>query len=316
MLDLSLAPKPQIGLGTTTDHSLEVNKLANALKTYLLSCRVEDKSPGTIAVYQDRLTDFLHFITRNKITELNSHHIRLFLLSLKERGLAPATIDAYYRCMRTFFNWLVAEGLISQTPMSNIKKPRLPKMLVKPFTTEDIQNMILLTSGKRFVDIRNRAIILLLLDTGIRLNEVASIKLSDIDFDRETIRIFGKGSKERIVCMGKNTQKALLKYLLMRQDSLPYLWLNESRKQLTRDGIQVAIKKLCKSARVTAKPGPHTFRHTAAIMFLRNGGDSAILQYMLGHSTLEMTKRYLSTLGENELMAAHKRFSPVDGMKF
>lgn len=169
--------------------------------------------------------------------------------------------------------------------------------------------MLILTSGKLFYDVRNRAIILLLLDTGIRLNEIANIKLSDIDFDKETIRIFGKGSKERIVCIGKHTQKALLKYLLMRHDNLPCLWLNESRKPLSRDGLQVAVKRICKLAGVTARPGLHTFRHMAAIMFLRNGGDSAILQYMLGHSTLEMTKRYLSTLGERELIAAHKRYS-------
>lgn len=133
MLDLSLTPKLQIGLGTTTDHSLEVNELASAIKTYLLSCKVEDKSPQTIEAYQWRLTGFLHFMVRNQITELSSHHIRLFLLSLKEKGLSPATVDAYYRCMRTFFNWLVAEGMITSTPMSNIKKPRLPNMLVKPF---------------------------------------------------------------------------------------------------------------------------------------------------------------------------------------
>ncbi len=108
--------------------------------------------------------------------------------------------------------------------------------------------------------------------------------------------------------------KALLLYLMKRQDNYPCLWLNVSRRPIGRGGIQSAVEKLCKRAGVSAKPGPHTFRHTAAITFLRNGGDSVVLQYMLGHSSMEMTKRYLSTLGESELIAAHKRFSPVDNM--
>ena len=200
--------------------------------------------------------------------------------------------------------------------MANIKKPRLPKKLIRPFSTQDIQRMRMLTSGNRFADVRNRAVILLLLDTGIRLNELSHIQLKDIDFDRETVRIYGKGNKERMVRIGRNTQKALLRYLLARHDEYPCLWLNVSRRPISRDGIQTAVEKLCKSAEITnAKPGPHTFRHAAAIIFLRNGGDSSILQYMLGHSSFDMTRRYLSTLGERELVAAHKKANPVDNMK-
>ena len=320
MLDLSPALKVQALLGTATDLSLADNELASALKTYLLACKVEDKTPATLDSYNRRLTGFSRFIAEHDLADtpqnITVHHIRLFMLSLKEHGLDTVTIDAYYRVLRTFFNWLVAEGVISHTPMTNIKKPRLPKKLIKPFSTQDIQRMILLTSGNRFRDVRNRAVILLFLDTGIRLNELSNIQLKDIDFDRETIRIYGKGNKERIVRIGRNTQKALLRYLLMRHDEYPCLWLNVSRRPISRDGIQSAVEKLCKRAEISnAKPGPHTFRHTAAIIFLRNGGDSSILQYMLGHSSFEMTRRYLSTLGERELVAAHKKASPVDNMR-
>jgi len=150
------------------------------------------------------------------------------------------------------------------------------------------------------VDVRNRAVILLLLGTGIRLNKLSNIQLKDIDFDRETVRIYGKGNKERIVRIGKNTQKTLLHYLLMRHDEYPCLWLNVSRRPVSRDGIQTAVEKLCKRAGITnAKPGPHTFRHTAAIVFLRNGGDSSILQYMLGHSSLTLNSSFILNLINN-----------------
>ncbi len=320
MLDLSPALKTQSRLGTILDLSLSDNGLGNSLTTYLLSCKVEDKTPSTLDSYSQRLGTFSRFIAQRNLANtpenITVHHIRLFMLSLKEHGLETSTIDAYYRSLRTFFNWLVSEGIIRSTPMANIKKPRLPKKLIRPFSTQGIQRMRMLTSGNRFADVRNRAVILLLLDTGIRLNELSHIQLKDIDFDRETVRIYGKGNKERMVRIGRNTQKALLRYLLARHDEYPCLWLNVSRRPISRDGIQTAVEKLCKSAEITnAKPGPHTFRHAAAIIFLRNGGDSSILQYMLGHSSFDMTRRYLSTLGERELVAAHKKANPVDNMR-
>jgi len=152
MLDLSPVLKVQARLGTALDLSLSENELGTALTTYLLSCKVEDKTPSTLDSYSRRLATSSRFVTQNNLANtpqnITVHHIRLFMLSLKDHGLETTTIDAYYRCLRTFFNWLVAEGLISNTPMANIKKPRLPKKLIKPFSVQDIQHMIMLTSGK------------------------------------------------------------------------------------------------------------------------------------------------------------------------
>jgi len=199
--------------------------------------------------------------------------------------------------------------------MQNIKPPKIPKKIIKPFSSQDINNLLLLCAGNKFLDLRNRAIVLLFLDTGLRLAELASIQLQDIDFDDETIRVLGKGSKERIVRMGKTTQKALLKYILSRRDDYPCLWLTEERKPLTVEGIQTAIKRLCRRAEITdARPSPHTFRHTAAILYLRNKGDIFTLQNMLGHASLEMTRRYLSSLGADDMIKAHKIASPVDNL--
>lgn len=129
----------------------------------------------------------------------------------------------------------------------------------------------------------------------------------------------GKGAKERVVRMGKTTQKALLRYLLMRTDTHPCLWVTEERRPLEARGVQMAIKRLCHRANITdARLGPHTFRHTAAINYLRNGGDVFTLQVMLGHSTLQMTRRYVSVLGIDDLVRVHTKASPVDnlGLRF
>ena len=315
-LDHSPINKIQIGSLSILDLSPAPNDLCSLLKTYLLACKVEEKSPLTLDNYYRRLITFITFITPvTDVHYITAHHIRLFLLSLRDRKLNPSTVNAYYRVLKTFFNWLLAEGVIDNTRMQNIKPPRIPQMKPKPFSQADIGNLLLLCSGNKFLDVRNRAMILLFMDTGLRLSELASIQLEEIDFNQETIKVMGKGAKERKVRMGKKTQKALLRYLLMRTDSHPCLWVSEERRPMTRAGIQTTIKRLCHLAQITdAKPGPHTFRHTAAINYLRNGGGEFTLQILLGHATLQMTRRYVSSLGEEDMIRAHQKASPVDRM--
>lgn len=317
-LDHSPLSKVQIQSVSIPDPGLVSKPLYEILRNYLLACRVEGKSPHTIEAYGRRVKQFLAFVKEYDLADpadITSTHIRLFLLSLQARNLNPSTVNVLYRVLRTWFNWLVAEGIIEKTPLANIKPPKIPKTKPRPFSIEDIQNLLLLTSGNRFVDVRNQAMILLFLDTGLRLSEMANIQLADMDFDHETIRVMGKGSKERVVRMGKRTQRALLKYLLRRDDSHDCLWLNNWRQPLSRDGVQSAMKKLCRRAEIKdARLGPHTFRHTAAINFLRNGGGEFMLQYMLGHATLTMTRRYVSELGQDDMIRAHQKASPVDNL--
>ena len=225
------------------------------------------------------------------VAGISNNDIRLFLLSLQERNLSSSTVNTYYRVLHSFFSWLVNEGLLSRSPMQNIKPPRLTRVLIKPFSKQDIEKLLLLCSGANFLAVRNKAIILLFLDTGLRLSELASIQLENTDFERETIRVMGKGAKERVVRIGKTTQKAVLRYLLMRTDPYPCLWVTEERRPLGARGVQMVIKRLCHRANIKdAAPGPHTFRHTSAINYLRNGGDVFTLQIMLGHSTLPRLK--------------------------
>lgn len=294
------------------------NVLVKLLKSYLIAGTIEGKSPKTLKGYCQTISCFVKSDVAqvSDVHYITAQHIRLFLLSIQQKGVTAFTVSAYYRSLHTFFNWLVAEGFIDQNPMHNIKPPKVPKMVIKPFSAQDIEHLLLLCSGNTFLDTRNRAIILLFLDTGLRLDELSCIGLNSINFDQETIKVMGKGAKERIVRMGKTTQKALLKYLLMREDNYPCLWLTEERKPLKRAGVQIAIKRLCHRAEITdAKPGPHSFRHTAAIACLRNGMDIFTLQEMLGHETLEMTRRYTRSLGADDVIRAHRTASPVDKMK-
>lgn len=292
--------------------------LPSKLNAFLLAGKVGGLAPATLQNYQYHLEAFIRFCSvagLNDTQNITAHHIRLFLLSLQERN-SPVSVLDYYKSTKRFFNWLIEEGFLEESPMQKIKSPRVPKTIIKPFSDEDIKKLLSLCSGERFLDIRNRVLVLLFLDTALRVSEAAKIKLDDIDFNQETIRVMGKGAKERVVRVGKVTQKALLRYLLSRQDTSDYLWVTEEKKPMTKDGLQCTIKVMCLRAGITGvKKGPHTFRHTAAIKYLRNGGDVFTLQIMLGHSTLKMTRRYVASLGADDMIKVHQKASPVDNMK-
>ena len=333
LLDHLTTAKTQIGAVSGLDLLTTQNNLEGQLQAFLLSCRVDGLSPATLENYQYQLGRFVKFCNSlamasdqrgaaaplqdgDKGDRVTPQHIRLFLLKLRETN-SPVSVGDYYKAIKRFFNWLIQEGIIEgASPLQNIRPPRKEEKIVRPFSQQDIDNLLLLCSGNRFVDLRNKAIILMFLDTGLRLSELANIQLRDINFDREIIKVMGKGAKERVVRIGKTTQKAVLRYLLIRQDNHSCLWVTEERKPLTVSGVQIAVKKLCHRAEITdAKCGPHTFRHSFAINFLRNGGGEFALQLMLGHASLYMTRRYVSTLGAEDSFKAHQKASPVDNMK-
>ena len=291
------------------------NSLDSHLQAFLLSCRVDGLSPATIHNYQYQIGAFVNFCRQLNLTltaDITPQQIRLFILSLQETN-RPSSVQDYRKSINRFFNWLIEENIIETTPMRNIRPPKKEDRIVKPFSYQDIQNLLLLCSGDRFLELRNKAIILVFWDTGVRNKEMAGIQLNDLNFDRETIKVMGKGAKERVVRIGKTTQKALLRYLLMRKDSYPCLWVTEEQRPLSAAGIQVTIKKLCHRAEIVgAKHGPHSFRHTFGTQALLNGADIREVQSLLGHSTLKTTLTYVATVKSEEAIKRHKDFSPVD----
>lgn len=298
----------------TTDPS----PIQNVLENYLLVCKVEEKSPLTIASYNQRLTYFFRWMELGiTLEKIDRRIVRMYLLSLQEKKQEPSYINAQYRAINTFFKWCISEGYLNHTPMENVKPPRMPKKKPQPFSQGDIDRLILCTGGHRFVDVRNRAIVLMFLDTGLRLCELSNIKSTDIDREFEVIKVMGKGAKERVVRLGKNARKALIKYLMTRREySFSELWLSEDRKPLTRGGVKIMVQDLCHRAGITdAHCGPHTFRHTFAIRSFENGAREFEVQAILGHATLTMTRHYMSTLNSEKALNSHKTFSPGDSLE-
>jgi integrase/recombinase XerC len=234
-------------------HLIAQNTLEGQLEALLVTCQVEGLSPHTLNYYRYQVGAFIRFCRQFDITEpgqVTADEIRLFILSLQQHN-NPVSVHDYFRAIKRFFNWLVEQKTIPQSPMKEIKAPKVPKYIIHPLSRRDIGALLVLTDGDRFLQLRNRSLVLMFLDTGLRLSEMAAIRLTDIDMDRGTIRVMGKGARERLVRIGTNAEKALLKYLLQRRDNLPALWLSEERQPLTIHGIQSIIKVLFRRAEIT-----------------------------------------------------------------
>lgn len=302
--------------------------LESLAKDYILNCTVEGKSPKTISNYQSVLRNFLWFCRHNdfpEVSKLTAMHIRQFLFYLRSeinrwginspgvrKPASQTTANDYYRALHSFFNWLLKEGFISEDPFTNLKAPRVEKKVIQALSESEIERLLGLCSRKTALDLRNRAILSLLIDCGLRVSELANINIADIDWESRSILIRkGKGGKQRMVHMGSKTYKSLRKYVTSyRNGDSDRLFINRNGEPLVAVGIQILIKRLGQKAKI--KVHCHKLRHTFAISYLRNGGDVFTLQYLLGHSTLQMTQRYLQSLNATDAANAHRKYSPLD----
>jgi len=231
--------------------------------------------------------------------------------------VSTTTVAHYYNCLRIFFSWLKREDFISENPIARISKPRKEQKVIRALSTEQIRALFKLCPSKTSTGARNLAIVMMLLDSGMRVSELANLQLDDIDPESGAILIRqAKGKKQRVVRIGSATQKAVWRYrTLHRKGDSDRLFLGIHGRPLDSDAIELIVRRLGKKAGILGVHA-HRLRHTFAISFLRSGGDVFSLKYLLGHSSLTMVANYLSSLSSEDAIRAHKRFSPLDNVKF
>jgi site-specific recombinase XerD len=228
------------------------------------------------------------------------------------KGLTAQTALQRYRSVSRFFAWLVESGEMSESPMARVKPPRVPEKLVPLISETDLQKLLKACSGTDFESRRDRAIISLFIDTGMRVSEMAGITVHDVDIQEREVRVLGKGRRHRMLRIVKPTRADLTRYLLRRADhphaDLPYLWLGK-RGQLQANGIYQMVRRRCTEAGI--KPiHPHVFRHTFAHMYLKSGGNEGDLMQVTGWKDRQMVDRYGASAASERALDAHERFSP------
>ncbi|MBN1535926.1 MAG: tyrosine-type recombinase/integrase [Anaerolineales bacterium] len=306
-----------------TDKSLQVaaSDLMDWLEAYLIAKRSARLSPRTVEFYAKGLTDFFRFATQQgaeSVREINALLIRKYLLSLESRGRNPGGVHALYRCVRAFLYWyeLEDEPLDWSNPIRKIKVKYPTPEPLEPADIAAIHAILadcktpLHKKDCEFLGLRDKTIILFLLDTGARASELISLAVSDVNPITGVVHIrHGKGDKHRTVYIGKKTRQALRAYLReVNPDS--FLWVNNAGEPLTRSGLRQMLIERAKRAGVKPQQ-PHSFRRLFALTMLRNGVDVYSLQLLMGHADLQILKVYLK-LSNSDTLNAHIKGSPVD----
>ena len=313
-------------------NGISLKKLVNHFEAYN---RSEGKSPATVYWYSRVLTYFQNYLREKKIPDnlgnLSIFLVRDFILYLQtknkwddhpymptsQKQLSAISVQTYVRGLRAFFNWLYREGYTDENILAGLKPPKAPNKLVEVLKDEEVTRILSCIDPDTPTGCRAMAIVIIMLDTGLRLSEITNLKMADAHIEEGYLKVMGKGSKERIVPLGGLAQKVLLRYVYHFR---PEPWnIDNDTVFLTLDGRSMtgnAVKQLLK--RLSIRSGvkrlhPHLCRHTFATNYLINGGDVFSLQQILGHTSLEMVKRYV-TLVSAQVRVQHRKFSPMDRM--
>lgn len=275
-------------------------------------------SDNSIKSYDFDLILFKKFLDLNQIkdTPLNckSETIKNYLyknLSDKKSRSQARSISA----LKSFFNYLVFEGLIKDSPISNIEAPKLERKLPEVLTEDEINQLIKSVDLNHVFGQRNKTIIEVLYGTGIRVSELVNLKLSNIFFRESILKVNGKGDKERFVPLGKIASTEIKTYLNIRDrmkidsKNTDILFINRYGRKLTRSMIFKIIKDASKSIELEKKISPHTLRHSFATHLLKNGADLRTIQLILGHESITTTEIYthLDTFHLEEVL---KKYHP------
>lgn len=314
-----------------------------AVEGFLLDARAERLSTDTIRNYTLTLRRFGEWLAGDPVlATIDAEQIARFMASLAtprvaagiaKRAAAPLskkTALNYHGALGALWTWALREQIVEHHVVRSVPRPRPEKRAIQPFSEADCKALLAACDrttaykrpGKALCDnarptaLRDQALILLLLDTGMRAGELTGLLVRDVDLKNRRLIVFGKGAKERALPFSATTGKAIWRYLQTeRGEHTPKdpLFITIEGAPLSREALLQLMKRLGEKAGVP-DCHPHKFRHTFAINFLRNGGNAYELQAMLGHTTLEMVKQYLS-LASTDVEAAHRRASPVENWR-
>ena len=285
------------------------SKLIDDFLRYLLIDKGYSKN--TISSYKQDLNRFSIYFKIKHIKDINNSDLKEYIKSL---NLNEKSISRIISCFKSFYKFLIIENIVKTNPTDGLYMPKVKKSLPNVLSIDDVTRLLDVKLDDDF-SYRNKAMIELMYATGLRVSELVELKLSDLDFNDDIIRIIGKGNKERIIPIGDFAKDYLLKYInnhrgnMLKGINTDYVFLNNHGKKMTRQGFFKIIKKLANESGISAEISPHTLRHSFASHLLKYGADLRTIQELLGHSDISTTQIYTHVANE-ELRKNYDEYHP------
>lgn len=288
-------------------------KLQQALDTFLIDQQIRGNSSKTILYYTQSIGQYISFVGGStRLLDVDLQGLREYYFYLSQRDLSSVTIQTYIRALRAFLRWCYDEEFISVNWAEKFKLPKAKKMVIDVLTDDEVYRLLDSFNLRYLIHLRDYCICSLMLDSGLRLNEVVTLSIERLHISEGYCIVDGKGNKQRVVPLGLHTRKMLMRYLARRPACAlsARLFLMSSLEPITNNTLQLVFKRLKERSSIP-RLHAHLLRHTFATRYLENGGDIYALQQILGHTSLEMVKRYVHTT-TRKLVPIYTAHSPMD----
>lgn len=273
---------------------------------------------NTISSYRRDLYKYIAYLERNKVdsfSKTNRGLITNFMLHLKDKGLNSNSIARALVAIKVFYRFLVNDGYLKSDITSVLSLPKLWRKLPEVLSLEEVERLLEGPNLRTWMGMRDKAVLELMYATGMRVSEIADLKLNDLNLDMGFVKCIGKGEKERIIPLGSYASRALSRYLdrlrprLLKQKDQSSLFLSRLGRKISRQTFWKAIKIYAKKAKIKKEISPHTLRHSFATHLLERGADLRTVQEMLGHSDISTTQIY-THINKERLKQIHRKFHP------
>jgi integrase/recombinase XerD len=290
------------------------------LKEYLTLLKVEKNlSENSINSYKTDLFKLFDFLESEKINDLNDvkyKHITKYFEKQRNEEINSSTVSRYSSSIKGFFVFMLQQGYIEKNPALNLKSTKIARSLPSVLSFDEVDKILNTPKTNDKLGLRDKAILELLYSSGLRVSELLNLKISDLFFGDEVIRVLGKGSKQRIVPIGSSAINWITEYLKKTRPLLEkkaksenLIFLNSRGSKLSRMAIWKIVNKYCQEAKIEKEVHPHTFRHSFATHLLEGGADLRAVQEMLGHSDISTTQIY-THIDREYIKQIHKDFHP------